>query len=219
MTSTAQAAAESRAGRLSLIGGAPCLDFANTASGRGGDRAIEHLRDYGHLLAWSVHAGLLTARAAHGLRRAAARDPAAARRALARAKRLRDAIFALGTAIAHGHAPPAAGLAALNRALAALVARRRLAPAGRGFAWQWAGKPDDLDRPLLPIALSGIELLLNLDRGRLKQCPGRHCGWLFLDKTRSGTRRWCEMRICGSRAKLRRFRRRQRRRVGSPAQT
>jgi predicted RNA-binding Zn ribbon-like protein len=38
---------------------------------------------------------------------------------------------------------------------------------------------------------------------RLKRCPGRDCGWLFLDA--SGRRRWCSMDSCGSREKMRRL--------------
>jgi predicted RNA-binding Zn ribbon-like protein len=33
---------------------------------------------------------------------------------------------------------------------------------------------------------------------------------MFLDKSRNGRRRWCEMEICGSRAKMRRYHQRQR---------
>jgi predicted RNA-binding Zn ribbon-like protein len=38
---------------------------------------------------------------------------------------------------------------------------------------------------------------------RVRRCPGRDCGWLFLDA--SGRRRWCSMTTCGSREKMRRM--------------
>ena len=38
---------------------------------------------------------------------------------------------------------------------------------------------------------------------RLHRCPGRACGWIFLDM--SGRRRWCSMATCGSREKMRRM--------------
>src|SRR5580765_6338714 len=51
-------AMSSRAAALTLLGGAPCLDFANTSSGRGTPLLQEHLRSYELLLAWCEHAGL-----------------------------------------------------------------------------------------------------------------------------------------------------------------
>ncbi|GLZ81566.1 hypothetical protein Afil01_63730 [Actinorhabdospora filicis] len=43
------------------------------------------------------------------------------------------------------------------------------------------------------------------DWARLKQCPDHRCGWVFWDATRSRTRRWCTMRVCGNRAKVRAY--------------
>lgn len=39
---------------------------------------------------------------------------------------------------------------------------------------------------------------------RIKMCPGADCGWLFVDETRNGRRKWCAMETCGNRAKARR---------------
>ena len=39
------------------------------------------------------------------------------------------------------------------------------------------------------------------DVSRIKQCSGDHCGWLFFDTTKNKQRRWCEMDVCGNRAK------------------
>jgi predicted RNA-binding Zn ribbon-like protein len=209
---------KSRAGSLHLLGGRLCLDFANTTSGRGGPQCLEHLHDYRHLLQWCRHAGLLSAAQANRLARAAGQAPAKAARVLRQAKQLREAIYSLGVAINSGR-PPAAGLAALNGALAAAKGHRQIAASADGFAWKWRAGPDNLGWMLGPIALSAADLLVNLDRRRLKQCAGLHCGWFFLDETRSRTRRWCDMRVCGSRAKTRRFRQRQRGRVGSAAKS
>jgi len=55
---------------------------------------------------------------------------------------------------------------------------------------------------LWPIMRSAAELLTNGPLDRLKQCAG--CSWLYLDASRNRTRRWCEMRVSGNRAKARR---------------
>lgn len=46
---------------------------------------------------------------------------------------------------------------------------------------------------------------------RLKQCPDHACEWVFWDGTRSRTRRWCTMSVCGNRAKARAYAARRRR--------
>jgi predicted RNA-binding Zn ribbon-like protein len=209
---------KSRAGSLHLLGGRLCLDFANTTSGRGGPQYLEHLHEYRHLLQWCRHAGLLSAAQASRLAGAAGQAPAKAARVLQQAKHLREAIYSLGVAINSGRRP-AAELAALNGALAAAEGYRQIAASAGGFAWKWRAGADDLGWMLGPIALSAAELLVKLDRRRLKQCAGLHCGWFFLDETRSRTRRWCNMGVCGSRAKTRRFRQRHRGRVGSAAKS
>jgi predicted RNA-binding Zn ribbon-like protein len=48
---------------------------------------------------------------------------------------------------------------------------------------------------------SAVDLLRELPSERLKQCPGEHCGWFFLDSTKRGNRRWCSMGECGQDAK------------------
>lgn len=63
------------------------------------------------------------------------------------------------------------------------------------------------DRPgfLGLVALSSCSLLLDRNEvERIKVCPALDCGWLFVDETGNGKRRWCSMEICGNRMKARR---------------
>ena len=47
----------------------------------------------------------------------------------------------------------------------------------------------------------------SIDGALMKQCADdRGCGWLFLDTSRNQSRRWCSMKSCGNRAKVRRHR-------------
>jgi predicted RNA-binding Zn ribbon-like protein len=200
----------SRAGSLVLVGGAACLNFANTSSGRGGTHHIEHLRSYELLLVWAEHARLLTAPLHEALSRLASEQPAAAVRMLRRALVLREAIHGTASALAHHAPPPADGLSIVNQELSHAMSQAALYSTPHGFAWDWSGAEPALDRPLWPIARSAAELLTGSDLDRIKQCPGQHCGWVFLDQTKNGRRRWCEMEVCGSRSKVRRYRERQR---------
>lgn len=55
------------------------------------------------------------------------------------------------------------------------------------------------------VAVSVVSILSDeREISRVKLCPGDDCGWLFLDETRNGRRRWCLMETCGNRAKARR---------------
>jgi predicted RNA-binding Zn ribbon-like protein len=53
-------------------------------------------------------------------------------------------------------------------------------------------------------------IALRTERARLRRCANPQCRWIMLDRSRSGERRWCSMRACGNRAKVRRFRQRER---------
>jgi predicted RNA-binding Zn ribbon-like protein len=55
------------------------------------------------------------------------------------------------------------------------------------------------------LAQSALDLLLAEDTPRLHACASDTCRWLFLDTSKNRTRRWCDMKTCGNRAKARRY--------------
>ncbi|MEL6311405.1 MAG: CGNR zinc finger domain-containing protein [Pseudomonadota bacterium] len=62
------------------------------------------------------------------------------------------------------------------------------------------------------VAISAAALLADpREMARLKTCPGVDCGWMFVDETKNGRRRWCSMETCGNRAKAARHYARSRR--------
>jgi predicted RNA-binding Zn ribbon-like protein len=203
----------SRAGTLDLVADALCLNFTNTSSGRGTSMRQEHLRQWEHLLIWAEHAGVIDG----PYRRALARSgKPAGDETLRRALELREALYDLFRAVIAAEGAPASSLQPLNRTLSEAMATAGIRPAAEGFTWAW---PDDEPQPmriLWSIARSAAELLTGPDLDRVKFCPGKGCGWLFLDKTRNGKRRWCEMEVCGSRAKMRRYHQRRRAAADNP---
>ena len=62
---------------------------------------------------------------------------------------------------------------------------------------------------LWPVALAATELLTTRDHPPLRQCASDACSWLYLDTTRNHSRRWCDMKGCGNKAKVRRYQQRQ----------
>ena len=81
-----------------------------------------------------------------------------------------------------------------NRLLAALLARLSETFA----AHPAAASPCPLD---LATARSALGLVASAETGRLKICP--NCAWLFIDRSRNRSRTWCDMAVCGNRAKAR----------------
>ena len=196
--------------KFQLVGGDLCLDFANTVGGRRGGIAREKLHGYNDFLAWCRQAGIVSGPHAATLARKAGREPAVAVEVLARATQLRESIYGLFAAAMQRRKPPGPDLDRLNSELAKALCRLRVAP-GNGptpdFGWSWAAGTGDLDAPLGPIARAAADLLTDRHKlAHVRQCGGDNCGWLFLDSTRNHSRRWCDMRDCGNRAKVRRHR-------------
>lgn len=188
--------------------GHPALDLANTADRIPGLPWVERLPGYPDLLTWSVTAHILSpADRGQLARRARARSPEA-EAVLERAHALRESLYRIFTALAADTSPAQADLTHLNSELAQALSHCRIEARGGGFSWSWDADAPELDRPLWPIARAAAELLTSPERALVKRCASETCEWLFLDRTKNHARRWCDMKICGNRAKVRRHRRR-----------
>ena len=194
----------SRAAILPLIAGPLCLNFTNTAHGRGTPDHTDNIVDYGALIAWSRHAQAIGSGEAERLLHEAGRHPRAAEAVRRRAIELREQLHRCFLALGRGAKPDARDLEGINRELAQALPHARLAPEAGGFTWSWDDEPA-LDRILWPIVRSATQLLTAAELPRVKQCAGQGCSWLFLDTSKNGSRRWCEMEVCGSRAKARTY--------------
>lgn len=194
------------AGSLPLRGGDLSLDFTNTVSSRGTEDEADYLKTYTDLLAWSVHAGGLAEADAARLAAAAAGRAAPAGKVLARGQRLREALYRIFAAHAAGRTPRERDLGLLNAELARALAHRRVEHTSGAFRWGWEDGAQALDRVLWPIAQSAAELLISGELARVHQCENESCGWLFVDRSRNHSRRWCDMDDCGNVAKVRRYR-------------
>lgn len=187
-----------------LVGGALCLDFANTVDPRHSSDRYDYLSDYPALVAWSAHAGVVSPRQARTLERRARQDAVGARAVHRRALALRDAVYDL-------FAPtrtraPSTTVTVLNDEAHLALAAADLTVSGTRWAWEWRADTP-LDRVLWPVARSAAELLVSDRLSRVRECEADSgCGWLFLDTSKNGRRRWCDMRVCGNRAKARRRR-------------
>jgi predicted RNA-binding Zn ribbon-like protein len=185
------------------VGGRPALDFLNTLEARGEEAVREFVPDLDVLLVWVESLDLPLPTPVTELRRIAAADPDAAGRAYARAIALRESLYQVFAAALERRPVGEHELALVNEHLCQATDHHVLRPAEVGGVRDgWLGD-DSLESPLWLIIIDAWDLLTTDLLRRVHECPGDQCGWLFLDTSRSGTRRWCDMRTCGNRAKVR----------------
>ncbi|RDZ26433.1 CGNR zinc finger domain-containing protein [Lysobacter silvisoli] len=190
-----------------LVGGNLALDLANTVTARD-SQPRDWLDDYDALLRWARQSGHYPRADLAALESLALAQPAKAAAALTRAKTLREALCELLYALAQERTPPAAALAVLDRArLAASAAARLAARQGRLHA-EWAPQRSGLDLIAHVVTAHAIDLLKDAQLDRLRICDGHDCGWVFIDTSKNGRRRWCDMATCGNVAKARRHQQR-----------
>jgi predicted RNA-binding Zn ribbon-like protein len=197
-------ASNSRAGSLPLVGSEIAFDLTNTSSGRGGPKHLEHLTCADDVIRWAQHSRVINPSEAAWLANEIGKDPGLARRLLKRTLELRELVYTIGAELAAGRPPPSIQIEQLTHIHTTCLACAKLVAHGQGFVWSWIAADGPVERILGPISLSILTLLTQTNLSRVKQCQGEHCGWIFFDTTKNKSRRWCEMEVCGNRAKQRR---------------
>jgi predicted RNA-binding Zn ribbon-like protein len=177
------------------VSGHPALELNNTVGGWGYAEPREYLVDYGALIVLARDVDLVSPADAFALLTATQQSPGQARAALREARRLRSALHA---AMVGGSGEAAAQL----HAFVARAVRVSRYVGDEASALRLDGG-SGLRMPVHRFALSLATLLERYPRPAIRSCADAACGWLFLDP--SGRRRWCEMAVCGNRAKARRY--------------
>ena len=175
---------------IKLHGARLCLDFANSVDWTDDHMPIgveEGIADAEELGRWG--------------RRLEIESGVADAAELERVYDLRAALHVTFAAIAHDAAPPPAALRRIAADHAEASGAAELV--ARDGAWRLDWPASEPRRVRFTAVVDAVALLADPERlARVRQCPGRACGWLFLDV--SGRRHWCSMATCGSRAKMRR---------------
>lgn len=182
------------------IGGDRSTDFVNTASSaaHGPDR----LASYGALLEWARGSGVLSRAAAAALQRRSVEYPARAVRVLAEATQLRLLLEQLFSKLVQNEIADTE-IAELNtnwlpRSFGELAL---IQTDNHTLELAWPRAEAALEAPLWVIAHTAAVLLSSSDMSHIKRCGGNGCGWYFVDRSRNGLRRWCEMETCGTHMK------------------
>ena len=206
---------ESHIGSLDLPVGRLCLDFVNTAEWHSSENPIENLNHFDDLVIWGEHIGILMKSEVQRLRQMATKFPTKAEAVLKNSIELREVIYRIFSSVTAGNNPENEDLLKFNENLSKTMAQSQIVKTQVGFSWKSFGDKNSLDWMINPIIRSAADLLVSDELKRVKKCADPRCGWLFLDVSRNKSRRWCNMKDCGNRAKARRFYKRKKRRESS----
>lgn len=184
------------------------LDFVNTDEPhRSGSHDAIH--DFDALMTWLESATAMDAERASGIRRRAQQQPTGASAALLDARRVRAALRRLAEYGAFDPAVRLDALAEINRVLTRSAGTRRVELREDGtFARTFIPGGDAFAGLMIPIVESAADALILGELPRVRPCADQRCRRVFYDATRNGRRRWCDMAVCGNRAKAARHRKR-----------
>jgi len=171
---------------FTFVSGNLALDFAGTVLHRR-DEAEDLLPAPRQLGEWSVAAGLLDS------------PPEVSVAEFGRALALREAVYRLALASVSGSPRDQDDVNVVNAAATAAPVAAVLT----GCGLQRTGTADAV---VATIGRAAVALLGGRDAARIRECGDQPCTRLFVDTSRAGSRRWCEMSGCGNRAKVAGFR-------------
>lgn len=186
------------------------LEFVNTdaaAQSQGGDL----LRHFDALVSWLNSQDALDDERSDGIRRRAQLQPAAAAATLVDARRVRAALRVLAE---RGHTAERVredAVVEINRVLGRSAGTRKIERLGDGgYTRSFVPTGDAFAGLMIPIVESAAESLATYELGRIRRCADTRCYRVFVDTTKNGLRRWCDMGTCGNRAKAARHRAKER---------
>jgi predicted RNA-binding Zn ribbon-like protein len=191
------------------------LDFVNQSGAA--DEPGDSLEEFEQALSWLHDHELLHAEMVDDQLSLYAGDASGRRRLLARVARVRSALRELLHSTVERRPPDPAALRDVNRALRAQYVYE-LVPAPDGVSLDHRHEGDPVEGALARLAEAIGRELTDSDTDRLRICANETCRWVFHDSSPAGRRRWCDMRVCGNRAKAARHRQRRREQRAGSAQ-
>ena len=187
-----------------FIAGNLALDFANTVHSFGARDPEDDLKTNQDLIAWGVQAGVIKEYEFRRLVNRTGDD----KEVLRRARELRKILYYLFARIAIAGSPEQISLNYFARLVREAMGRATFRYSQGKVVLQCEEKAAPLERLHFAVIRSAMELLTSDQLARVRECAGNNCSWMFLDTSRNGKRRWCDMEACGNREKARRFRKR-----------
>ena len=191
---------------LTIDGGWLALDFVNTISNRNVEPPqFDYLTSYPIILDWTKRVNLLKTSEVRILEKYALEHPIESAKSWIRALEAREMLFTIFQCIVKGKTPATREQNLFNAWLSRSLRKSQVefVDASSSIRASWNIALEDLDKPIYLIIKSAYDLLLGGQLNRIKECGT--CGWLFLDKSKNGSRRWCNMDTCGSQQKSKNY--------------
>jgi predicted RNA-binding Zn ribbon-like protein len=196
--------AEYMATDFQLVAGHLAVDFANTLDFRyDPDRLVDLLPTYECFLVFCRQTGVITAAQMRKLLREVSEFDS--QRVLKDVIELREALYFLILSAVHRRSPDKSHLRSLNRFLSAARIVDEVVWHKRRFVPSSPEVTERPDGPLRQIVDAAVVLITSPDIDNVRECSEKTCRWLFLDRSRNRSRRWCDMQLCGNRSKAKRF--------------
>jgi predicted RNA-binding Zn ribbon-like protein len=190
------------------------VDFANTLSHTRGEPHDE-VPDADALLGWLRDHGLISARGRATEAARMRRHPEEEARRMERFRHLRSVLHQVAGELARDGEPSDGAITQLNHILRHGLHYHQLRRGAGGAEYEVSQVGDRLDQARAAIAGSFAHFLADDAPDRLRVCANDGCRWIFVDRSPTGRRRWCDMRTCGNQAKEARHRARARAAAGS----
>jgi predicted RNA-binding Zn ribbon-like protein len=182
-----------------------CLDFINTLDNRPSGEPKELLRNYYDLARFGEDTGILSPEQLDFFYERVHLMPDEALDAMRRAINLREALYAIFSAVMNKQTAPQEAMNRLNANLHDAALHSRLVQVEGRLEWRFDEMTSSLGAMLRPIARAAADLLASSDMAMVRTCASPTCQWFFLDTSKNHHRRWCSMKQCGNRAKVRKF--------------
>ena len=191
--------------KFQIVAGELCLDFVNTFDNRPvPERYKELLVAYKDLVDFVAQAGGIDPSLQSTLASEADAHPAMASAVLTRALQFRETLYRILKARLAGRKIDETDRRMFSATLGDAFSHRQLQPTRTGFRLEWTKERVNLEAVWRPIADSAAHLLTSRDLALVRECTAKTCRWMFVDRSRNHSRRWCDMKDCGNRAKARR---------------
>jgi hypothetical protein len=167
---------------LQLDGGCPVFDFTNTISNRNDPDYFDYLLEYDDFIQWINKIGLLPKGKIDAITAFSKSHSRKSVTILQEVINAREVMFRLFSSLSNMRID---------------VGRTEVTTS---FT---VSEKTILKEPLYLLVKNAFDILSTQSFERIKECPT--CKWLFLDTTKNGKRRWCNMQVCGSNDKARRY--------------
>jgi predicted RNA-binding Zn ribbon-like protein len=183
-----------------FVGNHLAVDFLNTKPVLD-DHPREFLTNARALERWLIASRTVTSREDRAMIRAW-RDSREGSAFVEKLTAFRERLRAEVQRLEHGLPPHDGFLAEVNTLLKKHPQHAGLRRQGSQVVLTMRMEPRTPEDVWAPIAAATAELLSTLDTTRIRACEGKSCVLHFYDTSKSGSRRWCSMNICGNKFKV-----------------